>query len=77
MYKRQAYYTVLADERTVAVDEQLLQEDIVSENLIRAQIHAGTEAGADLSAQLATTAGARTTLVKAQGTLQALSLIHI
>jgi outer membrane protein TolC len=67
----QAYYTVLADERTVAVDEQLLQEDIVSENLIRAQIHAGTEAGADLSAQLATTAGARTTLVKAQGTLQA------
>jgi outer membrane protein TolC len=66
----EAYYTVLSDERTVAVDQQLLDEDIVSENLVRAQIHAGTEAGADLASQLATTANARTTLVKAQGTLQ-------
>jgi outer membrane protein TolC len=65
-----AYYTLLADERTVAVDEELLRENVVSENLVRAQIRAGTVAGADLSAQLATTANARTTLVSAQGTLQ-------
>jgi outer membrane protein TolC len=65
-----AYYTLLADERTVAVDEELLRENIVSENLVRAQIRAGTVAGADLSTQLATTANARTTLVSAQGTLQ-------
>jgi outer membrane protein TolC len=61
---------VLDDERTVAVDDQLLAQDIVSENLVRAQIRAGTEAGADLASQIATTANARTTLVKAQGTLQ-------
>ena len=66
----QAYYTVLDDERTVAVDDQLLAQDIVSENLVRAQVRAGTEAGADLASQIATTANARTTLVKAQGTLQ-------
>ncbi len=65
-----AYYAVLQDERTVAVDEQLLGEDIVSENLVRAQIRAGTEAGADLSTQLAVTANARSTLVSAQGALQ-------
>jgi outer membrane protein TolC len=65
-----AYYTLLADERTVAVDDELLREDVVSENLVRAQIRAGTVAGADLSTQLATTANARTTLVSAQGTLQ-------
>jgi outer membrane protein len=65
-----AYYTLLADERSVAVDDELLREDVVSENLVRAQIRAGTVAGADLSTQLATTANARTTLVRAQGTLQ-------
>jgi len=65
-----AYYTLLADERTVAVDAELLRENLVSENLVRAQIRAGTVAGADLSSQLATTANARTTLVSAQGTLQ-------
>jgi outer membrane protein TolC len=65
-----AYYTLLADERTVAVDEELLRENLVSENLVRAQIRAGTVAGSDLSTQLATTANARTTLVSAQGTFQ-------
>jgi len=65
-----AYYTLLADERSVAVDDELLREDVVSEQLVRAQIRAGTVAGADLSTQLATTANARTTLVRAQGTLQ-------
>jgi len=66
----EAYYTLLADERTVAVDDELLRENLVSENLVRAQIRAGTVAGSDLATQLATTANARTTLVSAQGTLQ-------
>ena len=65
-----AYYAVLQDERTVAVDDQLLAQDVVSENLVRAQIRAGTQAGADLSTQLAITANARTALVTAQGLLQ-------
>jgi outer membrane protein TolC len=42
----------------------------VSESLVRAQIAAGSEAGADLATQLAITATARATLVEAQGTLQ-------
>jgi outer membrane protein TolC len=65
-----SYYAVLQDERTVAVDDQLLAQDVVSENLVRAQIRAGTQAGADLSTQLAITANARTALVSAQGLLQ-------
>ncbi len=65
-----SYYAVLQDERTVAVDDQLLAQDVVSENLVRAKIRAGTQAGADLSTQLSITANARTTLVSAQGTLQ-------
>ncbi len=64
------YYAVLGAERTVAVDDQLLAQDLVTENLVRAQIRAGVEAGADLSTQLAVTANARTTLVSAQGALQ-------
>lgn len=64
------FYQVLEDERTVAVDEQLVEQDVVSENLVRAQIRVGTEAGADLAAQTATTANARTTLVSAQGTFE-------
>jgi outer membrane protein TolC len=43
---------------------------VVSENLVRAQIRVGTQAGADLFTQVSTTANARTTLVGAQGTLQ-------
>jgi outer membrane protein TolC len=64
------YYAVLEDERTVAVDEELVRQDVVSEALVRAQIRAGTVAGSDLDSQLATTANARSTLVIAQGTLQ-------
>ncbi len=65
-----SYYAVLQDERAVAVDDQLLAQDVVSENLVRAQIRVGTQAGADLFTQLSTIANARTTLVSAQGTLQ-------
>jgi outer membrane protein len=64
------YYQVLLDARAVAVDVELLHQYEVSEGLVRAQIAAGTEAGADLATQLAITASARATLVEAQGTLQ-------
>ncbi len=65
-----AYYNVLAAERTVAADDEVIREDIVNENLVRAQIAAGQAAGADLSLQLYTTAQARTALVREQGTEQ-------
>ena len=64
------YYQLLQDERAVAVDAELVREDEVSENLVRAQIRAGTTAGSDLAQQTSTTAQARTTLVQAQGTMQ-------
>ena len=64
------YYQLLQDERAVAVDNELVNEDVVSENLVRAQIRAGTAAGSDLAQQTSTTALARTTLVQAQGTMQ-------
>ena len=65
-----SYYQVLLDARAVAVDVELLHQYEVSERLVRAQIGAGSEAGADLATQLAITASARATLVQAQGTLQ-------
>jgi len=64
------YYQVLQDARAVAVDLELLHQYEVSERLVRAQIVAGSEAGADLATQLSITANARATLVQAQGTLQ-------
>ena len=63
-----AYYDVLSAERTVAAYLEVLREDVVSENLVRAQIAAGTAAGADLAGTQYTTAQARTALVRAQGT---------
>jgi outer membrane protein len=65
-----AFYTLLSDQRTVAVDAALVTENEVSEELVRAQIRAGTTAGVDLIAQQATTANARTALVSAQGAAQ-------
>jgi len=64
------YYQVLQDARAVAVDLELVHQYEVSEQLVRAEIAAGTEAGADLATQLSITANARATLVQAQGTLQ-------
>ncbi len=65
-----AYYNVLVAERTMAADEEVIREDLVNEHLVRAQIAAGTAAGADLSLQQYTTAQARTALVREQGTEQ-------
>jgi len=65
-----AYYNVLVAERTMAADAEVIREDLVNENLVRAQIAAGTAAGADLSLQQYTTAQARTALVREQGTEQ-------
>jgi len=64
------YYNVLAAERTMAADEEVIREDLVNEQLVRAQIAAGTAAGADLSLQQYATAQARTALVREQGTEQ-------
>ena len=64
------YYQLLQDQRAVAVDNELVNEYVVSENLVRAQIRAGTTAGSDLAQQTSTTAQARSTLVQAQGTMQ-------
>ena len=64
------YYQLLQDERAVAVDNELVNEDVISENLVRAQIRAGTTAGSDLAQQTSTTAQARSTLVQAQGAMQ-------
>jgi outer membrane protein TolC len=65
-----AYYNVLAAERTMAADADVIREDLVNETLVRAQIAAGTTAGADISLQQYTTAQARTALVREQGTEQ-------
>ena len=65
-----AYYNVLVAERTMAADNEVIREDLVNEDLVRAQIAAGTAAGADLSLQRYATAQARTALVRAQGTEQ-------
>jgi outer membrane protein TolC len=65
-----AYYDVLVAERTMAADAEVIREDLVNENLVRAQIAAGTAAGADLSLQQYATAQARTALVREQGTEQ-------
>ncbi|MGZ3576024.1 MAG: TolC family protein [Vulcanimicrobiaceae bacterium] len=64
----QAYYTVLAAHYQVLVAAQVVQQDIVQENLVRAQIKAGTEARSNLLATEVPTAQARVTLVRAQGT---------
>lgn len=65
-----AYYNVLVAERTIAAYVEVIREDVVNENLVRAQIAAGKAAGADLSLQVYTTAQARTALVREQGVEQ-------
>jgi outer membrane protein len=63
-----AYYTVLADNATVAADVLLVKEFETSENSVRAQIQNGAAARSDLAAAQFQTAQARGMLVTAQGT---------
>jgi outer membrane protein len=62
-----AYYNYLEAQRTTAVDVEIVREDQVQENLISAQIRAGTAAKVDLATAQLPTAQARLAVVRAQG----------
>jgi outer membrane protein TolC len=62
-----SYYNYLAAERTVQVDVEIVQQDVVQENLIRAQVQAGTAAKIDIATAQVATAQARLALIQAQG----------
>ncbi|MBV8749437.1 MAG: TolC family protein [Candidatus Eremiobacteraeota bacterium] len=65
-----AYYNTLAAERQVQVGLTTVQLDQVQENLVSAQIRAGTAAKADLATAQLPTAQARVAVVRAQATEQ-------
>jgi outer membrane protein len=62
-----AYYNYLAAERTVQVDVELVRDDVVQENLVRAQVAVGTEARAEIATAQLATEQARVAVVQAQG----------
>jgi outer membrane protein len=62
-----AYYAYLAAERTTQVDLEIVREDVVQENLVRAQVRAGTAARSDIATVQLPTAQARLAVVRAQG----------
>jgi outer membrane protein len=62
-----AYYTYLADERTTQVDLEIVREDLVQEDLVRAQVRAGTAARSDIATAQLPVAQARLAVVRAQG----------
>jgi outer membrane protein TolC len=62
-----AYYAYLAAQRTTQVDLEIVREDVVQENLVRAQVRAGTSARADIATAQLPTAQARLAVVRAQG----------
>jgi outer membrane protein len=63
----EAYYAYLAAQRTTQVDLEIVREDVVQENLVRAQVRAGTEARADIATTELPTAQARLAVIRAQG----------
>ncbi|HTW85319.1 MAG TPA: TolC family protein [Candidatus Sulfotelmatobacter sp.] len=63
-----AYYNVLAAQRQRQVDIATVALDQVQENLVAAQIRAGTEAAADLSTAQLPTEQARVAVIKQQAT---------
>jgi outer membrane protein len=62
-----AYYTYLAAQRTTAIDLEIVREDQVQEDLVRAQVRAGTAARVDIATAELPVAQARLAVVKAQG----------
>jgi outer membrane protein len=64
----QAYYNALQAQSATALAAQVVRQDVVQENLVRAQISAGTEARSNLLTAEFPTAQARVSLVRAQGT---------
>jgi outer membrane protein len=62
-----AYYTYLAAERTTQVDLQMVKNNQVQEDLVRAQVTAGTTPPVDIATAELPVAQARVAVVKAQG----------
>ena len=63
----QSYYAYLSAQRTTQVDLEIVRQDTVQEDLVRAQIRAGTEARAQLATVQLPTAQARLAVVRSQG----------
>jgi outer membrane protein len=63
-----AYYAYLAAERTTQVDLEIVREDTVQEDLVRAQYRAGTAAKSDIATAQLPVAQARVAVVRSQGT---------
>ena len=63
-----AYFNVLAARRTTFIDVELVRQNQVQEDLIRAQLQAGTASRVDLATAEVPTAQARLTVVQAQAT---------
>ncbi|HEV3154965.1 MAG TPA: TolC family protein [Candidatus Baltobacteraceae bacterium] len=64
----QAYYNVLQANATTQLDVQVVNQNVVQENLVRAQLQAGTASRVDLATAQLPTAQARVALVRQQGT---------
>jgi len=62
-----SYYSYLSAQRTVQVDLEIVRQDQVQENLVRAQVRAGTEARSLIATVQLPTAQARLAVVRAQG----------
>ena len=62
-----AYYAYLAAERTTQVDLEIVREDQVQEDLVRAQVRAGTAARSDIATVQLPVVQARVAVVRAQG----------
>ena len=63
-----AYYNYLAAQRTRQVDLEIVRQDLTQENLVRAQVRAGTEAAAQIATVQLTTAQSRLAVIRAQST---------
>ncbi len=63
----QAYYQYLGAQRTTQVDLEIVRQDVVQEDLVRAQVRAGTEARAQIATTQLPTSQARLAVVRAQG----------
>ncbi|MDQ2664144.1 MAG: TolC family protein, partial [Candidatus Eremiobacteraeota bacterium] len=63
----QNYFNALQSEAAVALDQQIVEQNLVQERLVEAQIRAGTVARADLSQALFPVAVSRVNLIRAQG----------
>ena len=63
----QAYYTALQAHSATLLEQQVVQQNVTQENLVRAQLRAGTASRVDLATTQLPTAQARVALVRAQG----------